>query len=86
MNIDLMVGNTRLTLYTNRYSKSVSDLENRQYSSIFKEKASTGKQMLEFNTLNSDKIKMVTFFELSDSHFVPTLIHLEEITEKLVSI
>ena len=86
MNIDLLVGKTRLTLYTNKFSKSVSDLDNRQYSSIFKEKASTGKLMLELNTLQSDKIKMVTFFERSDSTFLPTLNHLEEITEKLAGV
>lgn len=85
INVDLVADKTRLTLYTNKYSKSVSALDNRQYSTIFKEKAGGDATEFELNTLQSDKIKMVSFFERSDAKFSPSLKHLEEMTEKLVS-
>jgi hypothetical protein len=86
MKIDLLAGKTRLTLYTNQYSKSINDIEQRQYSSIFKETVSSDTETFELNSLQSDKIKMVSFYERSGDKFSPSLKHLEEMTEKLVTL
>lgn len=49
ISVNLAAGGTKLTLYTNTYSKSINSIGNRQYSSIFKENSSADAEEFELN-------------------------------------
>lgn len=86
LKINLEISSTKITLWSNEFSKSIGKPETTAFNQIFKIKSRQGEtNSFALNQFQLDKTSNIGFFEISDSIFNPNLRHLEDITEKLMN-